>query len=363
MKNKLKPDSANQDSLAGYEKQTSRLTHYTERIEALIRDFFEAENVRVLSVTSRVKETASLADKLLRLDKTYDSINDVTDICGVRVITYYSDEVDRIAKIIRREFLVDPRNSVDKRLPISPDRFGYSSLHYVVSLKPKHARLTENKIFRGLKCEIQIRSVLQHAWAEIEHDLGYKSKVAVPDDIRRRFARLASLFELGDDEFVEVRREVRKHKAEVERLVRKFPEHAKLDEEALHAFARFDPIVLALDREVAQMLGARLETKNPWTGCRAEVLRYFGMKTIKDVRQRLKKNFSPFRRFCRAIGADSHPGALPAGITLLYLGHFLGTEGNSYRRALAYINRFRFMGRPTKSALARHFVRLRRQTA
>ena len=61
--------------------------------------------------------------------------------------------------------------------------------------------LRENKAFEGLKCEIQIRSVLQHAWAEIEHDLGYKSELTIPKEVRRSFSRLAGLLELGDKEF------------------------------------------------------------------------------------------------------------------------------------------------------------------
>lgn len=83
---------------------------------------------------------------------------------------------------------------------MEPDRFGYCSVHYVVEMSQKRLNLYEHQAYEGLKCEIQIRSVLQHAWAEIEHDLGYKSEIAIPKRIRRNFSRLAGLLEIADKE-------------------------------------------------------------------------------------------------------------------------------------------------------------------
>ena len=98
----------------------------------------------------------------------------MTDITGVRVITYFADQVDEIAKVMEGEFNIDIKNSIDKRDILDPDRFGYLSLHYViVSLSSARCALAEYRSFSELKAEVQVRSILQHAWAEIEHDLGY----------------------------------------------------------------------------------------------------------------------------------------------------------------------------------------------
>lgn len=83
----------------------------------------------------------------------------------MRIITYFSEDVDKIASIIQSEFEVDEHNSVDKRIKLDPVRFGYLSLHYVVKLNSTRVRLSEYIIFKDLKVEIQIRSILQHAWA------------------------------------------------------------------------------------------------------------------------------------------------------------------------------------------------------
>ncbi|WP_414714812.1 GTP pyrophosphokinase, partial [Sporosarcina koreensis] len=131
-------------------------------------------------------------------------MRDITDTVGVRVITYFNDDVDKIAKVIEREFEVDRENSIDKRVT-DPDRFGYSSLHYVVNFNADRVKFIEYKDFKEVKFEIQIRSILQHAWAEIEHDLGYKSKNEVPKEIRRDFSRIAGLLEIADNEFMRIK--------------------------------------------------------------------------------------------------------------------------------------------------------------
>jgi putative GTP pyrophosphokinase len=104
----------------------------------------------------------------------------VTDLVGARVITYFADDVDRVARIIRNldNFEIDPRNSVDKRRALQADQFGYQSLH-LVALLSKRRIFTENREFEGLKIEIQIRSLLQHTWAEIEHAY-YKAERTLP---------------------------------------------------------------------------------------------------------------------------------------------------------------------------------------
>ena len=80
------------------------------------------------------------------------------------------------------------------------ERFGYQSVHYIVSLTENRTTLTEYRRYKDLVAEIQVRTVLQHAWAEIEHDIQYKSIETIPAPYRRRFLALAGLFELADRE-------------------------------------------------------------------------------------------------------------------------------------------------------------------
>jgi ppGpp synthetase/RelA/SpoT-type nucleotidyltranferase len=190
-----------------YEAMASLLQGLKVSVDPMIQTLLEIEGIQFHSVTSRIKSKASVRQKLQRPDKKRE-FSDLTDVFGVRIITYFQDEVDTVAKLIEREFIVDPENSVDKRSLLDPDRFGYLSLHYVLQLKPERYTLTENRAYKDIRFELQIRSILQHAWAEIEHDTGYKSESEVPDTVRRRFSRLAGLLELADDEFLGIREEL-----------------------------------------------------------------------------------------------------------------------------------------------------------
>ncbi|MEG0364471.1 MAG: hypothetical protein RR543_02890 [Erysipelotrichales bacterium] len=185
--------------------------------QTLIINTLNEHDISVFDVKGRVKDVSSLAQKIERKKyenkikdeeyRNYKELEDITDLCGIRIITYYSDEVDLVAQLIERELKIDKENSIDKRNTTLPGSFGYSSLHYVVEIDDARAQLEEYNIIKGMKFEIQIRTVMEHNWAEIEHDLNYKSKDLTEFKFKRRFARLASLIELADDEFVNLRKE------------------------------------------------------------------------------------------------------------------------------------------------------------
>jgi ppGpp synthetase/RelA/SpoT-type nucleotidyltranferase len=190
-----------------YEALTGPLPGFKVYIDSLIQTLLEIEGIQFHSVTSRIKSKTSVRQKLQRTDKKRE-LDDLTDVFGVRIITYIQGEVGEASKLIEREFTVDQRNSSDKRDLLDPDRFGYLSVHYVLQLSPERSALPENCAYKDIQFEVQIRSILQHAWAEIEHDTGYKSESEVPDVVRRRFSRLAGLLELADDEFLGIREEL-----------------------------------------------------------------------------------------------------------------------------------------------------------
>ena len=191
--------------LKEYDKQCKLYENFANKVKTLVEELVSNKNIPYNSITSRIKARASLEDKITRKNNKYKTLGNITDIAGVRVITYYSDDVDRVAKIIEQNFDVDRDNSIDKRKAMEPDRFGYCSVHYIVQFNQERLNLPENQAYKNIKCEIQIRTVLQHAWAEIEHDLGYKSEFSIPTEIRRNFSRLAGLLEIGDKEFLEIR--------------------------------------------------------------------------------------------------------------------------------------------------------------
>ena len=215
--------------LREYQSRKHSYRDFADILASLLTTILTEHRIRLHSVTHRAKDDASLATKLRRPDRTYACLADVTDLAGVRVITYFHDDVDHVAKSVEREFRIDQANSVDKRSLMYPDRFGYISLHYVVELSPERAKMSEYRRFAGMKAEVQIRSLLQHVWAETQHDLGYKSRRSVPRVIRRRFARLAGMLEIADDE-------LSKYEKEVPERIEDEPSSVQLDKASLGAY-------------------------------------------------------------------------------------------------------------------------------
>lgn len=238
-----------------YSRDRPRYERFCEEVADLISKLLKKEDLSVHTISKRCKTVDSLRGKVER-KQTYGLLEDVTDLVGIRVITYYSADVDKIAELIRSEFDIDWAQSVDKRATIDPDQFGYLSLHYVASLNSERSALREYEAYADLKFEIQMRSILQHAWAEIEHDSGYKSAFEVPRNVRRAFSRLAGLLELADEEFNSVRDKISVYEDEVRRELQKGSNKLALDKVSYVKFVDASQEVARIDKRVADTMGA-----------------------------------------------------------------------------------------------------------
>ena len=185
-----------------------RLSVY-KRIAQLAHDAvsraLEAQHVKVTTLECRVKTEKSLAGKLELKGAKYHSLDDVTDIVGLRIVTFYSVDVDKVAAIVNETFQVDWSQSVDKRKQHRLDSFGYNSLHYICTLPKSVVDEQDMPLLNQLAFEIQMRTALQHVWSTLDHDTCYKGIVMIPQEYLRQFKRLAGMLELIDDEFSRLR--------------------------------------------------------------------------------------------------------------------------------------------------------------
>lgn len=194
---------------------------FATKVEELIRSILEANGIVPHSVTSREKTATGLEEKIARGGKTYEHpLEQITDLAGVRIITYFPTDVDRILPMLKQEFTIDEKHSVDSRQTTDPSAFGYASVHLVVGLAPERVKLPEYSMFKSLRCEIQVRTILQHAWAEIEHDIVYKSSDQIPFELRRKFASLAGLLEVADREFEMLRHQETEVRKRIEKTIK-----------------------------------------------------------------------------------------------------------------------------------------------
>ena len=230
------------------------------RLIGVLRELLDQGGVGLAQVDCRAKTVESFVDKLGRKRAKYsEPLSDVTDLLGIRVVTYTLTDVDRVGEILRAEFNVDESRSVVKPETTDPDRFGYASVHYIVSLGPPRSKLGEWTAFADLVAEVQVRTVLQHAWSAIDHRLNYKSATEIPRDLKRRLFRMSALMEVADQQFDDLQREATAVTAGyVEQVERGNLEDLEIDAASLDVYLRSSG---AAERwgAVAEEVGQRID--------------------------------------------------------------------------------------------------------
>ncbi|CAH1590053.1 GTP pyrophosphokinase [Vibrio owensii] len=273
-----------------YEVALPVLQQFARSMESLICTLLGSEGIKEHSVTCRVKDRASLSKKIDKKDK-YKKLSDITDIVGLRIISNYSDEVDLIAKLIEEEFKIDYDNSIDKRKALDPDRFGYLSLHYVAGLNTARTRLREYSSFSDLNFEIQIRSILQHTWAEIEHDIGYKSKIETPKPIRRRFSQLAGLLELADNQFIHIREELITYNNKLDKQLSSKVSDIPLDKLSLLKYFESSNLIKRMDEKIEEITNYDIDAPDDNIASRhLNLLMSFDLDTVSKLESALTEN-------------------------------------------------------------------------
>jgi ppGpp synthetase/RelA/SpoT-type nucleotidyltranferase len=255
----------------------------------------------VAALEHRIKEEKSLAGKLRLKGGKYHDIFDITDIVGIRAITFYIDDVDKVASVLERLFDIDWENSIDKRKAHDIDSFGYMSLHYICRIPEQAYCDPEHPEVNKIRFEVQMRTVLQHAWANLNHDTGYKSGVEIPQVYMRYMSRLAGMLELVDDEFSRIRRELSDYRRNVQKLVASGNlDEVLLDGDSFRSYLSMGPFD-ALNRKIASINQAEIQPVD--LSQFLAVFKAMGFKTLGDIAN-LQKKYSEaaFQLSCFQIG-------------------------------------------------------------
>lgn len=196
------PDApTGRDGSGGWEQEFARLRPLYERLAeevrfAIHRDL-DAQDIKTHDVSARAKSPASLREKASR--KEYEHpLQDAPDLAGVRVVTLFLSDIARVDEIIRRHVAVESEEDWIEGGDAAS--FGYMSRHYVGTLADHYSGARYDDV-KGLKVEIQLRTIIMDAWAHISHYLAYKSDSSIPRELRRQFSALSGLFYVAEQQF------------------------------------------------------------------------------------------------------------------------------------------------------------------
>jgi ppGpp synthetase/RelA/SpoT-type nucleotidyltranferase len=264
-----------------YRERLPVLNKIREVVHDILQRTLEENDMAVTAIEGRVKTEKSLAGKLELKGSKYRTLDDITDIVGMRIITFFSDEVDKIAALVERMFEIDWDNSVDKRKMLEIDRFGYMSLHYICRIPKTLYEDPQQPLINQMRFELQMRTALQHVWANMQHDTGYKSEVEIPMEYQRSLNRLAGILELADEQFSLIRKEINDYRRNVQSLVASgnFDE-VPLNGDTFRSYCELQPFH-RLAEKIATINQAELYEDSPMPYYK--VLLRLEMKTIGDV--------------------------------------------------------------------------------
>ena len=186
-----------------------------QSVGQILKSIMKSEEISFVDVPYRIKTKDSCLDKLKK-KSNYSSFEDMKDIAGLRVITLVESDLEKVSRIISENFNVHEGDSGDKADLLGADKFGYRSIHFVCDIGKDRDKFPEFVLFKDLCFEIQIRTALSHAWAEIEHDRGYKLGGELPAHLKRRFNLLSGLLESADLEFNRLSKEINIYKLQLQ---------------------------------------------------------------------------------------------------------------------------------------------------
>lgn len=246
------------------------------KVSVILTELLEINGLNIHAIFNRAKDIESFKEKI-KNPKYTKPAEQITDLAGVRIICYVESDIPKICKVIEDDFDIDPENSGDKSKLLGTDKVGYKSVHYIAQLNSLRLALPEYKNYKGKKFEIQIRTILQHAWAEIEHDRNYKFSGELPEEIQRRFKLVAGSLELADKEFDRIAAEIDKISQQVEIGTKEGKLDFDLNTTTVKQF-----LITKFEQFIPDKIKPTFPTLNSETKMLNELERY-GLKSLNDL--------------------------------------------------------------------------------
>lgn len=202
-------------------------------------------------VLSRVKDRNECIAKFARKyqagcekEKTPYEIKDyITDLIGLRIICLYSSDVEPVRRVLEQNFDILEITDKSQAVEMEEGLFGYKGLHLDLKLSENRRALPEYSRFCDFRFEVQLRTIIQDAWSVLDHKIKYKKNI--PHELKRRINRLAALFELADQEFLNIREETKNREDTARATTADFQDLATAEQQQLTPLDAFSFLSLA----------------------------------------------------------------------------------------------------------------------
>ncbi|QWC85147.1 DUF429 domain-containing protein [Nocardioidaceae bacterium] len=317
-----------------YAERQPALVHVGRSFTDLVTDVLDEAGINYLAVTGRTKSVTSFAEKAARRGPDGallhpDPLHDITDQIGIRVVAYVRSDVEAVADLLAAQLHVREDRDIGEETA-QAGRFGYASRHLLVEVTDPDAAAHDGQDgqdrrpyshLRGWTASVQLRTVLQHAWAEFEHEARYKGRVPAEHagDLDRRFTLAAGLLELADTEFESIRARLRPAQVDSARSSDDGPDDPRLDPRELAAFlaGQYDDAGWSRTDHYGWISGLLLELGVTGLDELAEVLR---RPELVGLNERLGYRYPP--------GAVRR---LDDALLAAYGERYIGLTGNAHR--------------------------------
>jgi putative GTP pyrophosphokinase len=253
----------------------------TSAVVSILDSLLKDQAIDFLAVSGRTKSKKTAIEKIGR--KGYsEPARQLTDLSGIRVVVFFESDVRRVAQLVEGAFAVDRANSLDKDNLLSANQIGYRSVHFVCDLGENRSKVEEYKNLANLKFEIQIRTVLQHAWAELAHDRNYKFSGKLPKELERKLFLYAGLLEIADQGFNETSRAIDEYSENLQTRTSRGDFDIEITSLSLDAFVGL----------WASRTGYEFELSSRGDlGDLVEELRQFGVSTLAELDEIVPKDY------------------------------------------------------------------------
>lgn len=174
--------------------------NFCAAVAAQIQGLLDKHSVAIgVPMEHRIKSWSSIYEKLDRKSLTLNSILDLDDLIGIRIILLFKPDLEKVDSVLSESFVVEKVEDTGAKLAYS--EFGYQSKHYIIRMPDEWLQVPTYAGLGNFKAELQVRTLAQHIWAAASHKLQYKSEASVPPPLRRTIHRISALLEIVDLEF------------------------------------------------------------------------------------------------------------------------------------------------------------------